>query len=168
MVASRTFQKLDAWMFRREIRYAKHTHPGKSWAWLRHRYWGKLDKTRRDVWVFGNKHTGRYLHKFRWFNIVRHILVRGKSSQDDPSLREYWWKRQRVNAHHLSIGDVKLASDQDWRCPICGEDLINGEELHRHHWVPRSEGGSDSYSNRVLVHLYCHQQIHAKMKRGTC
>jgi 5-methylcytosine-specific restriction endonuclease McrA len=64
-----------------------------------------------------------------------------------------------VNLTHLSAEDVTLALNQGWQCPVCGMDLINGEQLHRHHRIPRSEGGSDGSSNRELVHLFCHQQI---------
>jgi RNA-directed DNA polymerase len=157
-VASRLFNKLDDWMFRRALRYAKHTHPKKSWKWVRKRYWGRWNKERKDDWVFGDKHSGRYLLKFSWFKIRRHILVRGTSSPDDPDLRAYWWERQKVNAKHLSGEDIDMANDQGWVCRLCGMDLINGEELHRHHKVPRAMNGSNARSNRELVHLFCHQQ----------
>jgi RNA-directed DNA polymerase len=106
-----------------------------------------------------------YLLKFSWFKIERHILVRGRASPDDPSLREYWWSRQRVNIRHLTVGDVELANRQDWCCPICGMALINGELLERHHLTPQCEGGTDGYGNRVLVHLYCHQQVTAAWRK---
>jgi RNA-directed DNA polymerase len=157
-VASRLFNKMDNWMFRRALRYAKHTHPEKSWKWVRKRYWGRWNKEREADWVFGDKHSGRYLLKFSWFKIERHILVRGTSSPDDPDLRAYWWERQRVNAKHLSGEDIDMANDQGWVCRLCGMDLINGEELHRHHKIPRARNGSNARSNRELVHLYCHQQ----------
>ena len=35
-----------------------------------------------------------------------------------------------------------------------------------HHLLARSQGGKDSYGNLVLVHLLCHQHIHAKIKRA--
>jgi RNA-directed DNA polymerase len=158
VVAARTFNKMDNWMFRRARRYAKHTHPNKSWKWMRKRYWGRWNEERDDHWVFGDKHTGKYLLKFSWFKIVRHELVKGRSSPDDPELRDYWWARQKVNANHLSGGDIDMANDQGWVCRLCGMDLINGEELHRHHKVPRARNGSNARSNRELVHLYCHQQ----------
>ena len=157
-VASRTFGRLDKWMFHRQVRFARHTHPEKSWKWMCKRYWGKLNDKRDDNWVFGDKQSGKYLLKFGWFKIVRHELVRGASSPDDPELRDYWWERQKVNANHLSGGDIDMANDQGWVCRLCGMDLINGEELHRHHTVPRARNGSNARSNRELVHLYCHQQ----------
>jgi RNA-directed DNA polymerase len=166
VAASEVFSKLDNWMHRRAVRYAKRMHPRKSREWRHARYWGKLNLKRNDRWVFGDKHTGQYLLKFRWFGIVRHELVRGRASPDDPALREYWWQRRKVNLHHLSDSDVRIAEAQDWLCPLCGMILLNGEELHRHHKQPKVMGGSDAYSNRELLHLYCHQQRHARLREA--
>lgn len=165
VVASKVFGEMDRWMCLRQRRFVKHRHPHKPWQWCRHRYWGKLNPERKDIWVFGDKRSGAYMLKFSWFKIVRHVLVRGTASPDDPSLRDYWWARRRVNRRHLTLSDVKLAEAQDWRCLVCGMDLFNGEELQRHHKQPRTLGGTDSYSNRELVHLYCHQQRHAQLRR---
>jgi RNA-directed DNA polymerase len=115
--------------------------------------------------VFGDKPSGAYLLKFGWFKIVRHRLVRGRASPDDPRLRDYWWARRKVNSSSLPAGDVGLAERQDWCCPVCGMDLLNGEELQRHHKQPRSLGGSDANGNREIVHFYCHQQRHAALRR---
>src|SRR5439155_25012851 len=125
-VASEAFRKLDDWMHRRALRYARSSHPRKPGFWLKGRYWGKLNPERNDHWVFGDKRTGRYLLKFRWFKIERHTLVQGTASPDDPRLREYWWARQKVNTRHLTLSDVELADRQDWACPVCGMGLING------------------------------------------
>jgi RNA-directed DNA polymerase len=159
VVASKTFQKMDNWMYHRAVRYVKHTHPQRPRKWRAARYWGKLNKGQDDVWVFGDKRSGRYLLKFSWFKIVRHQLVRGKASPDDPSLREYWWERGKINHYSLTRSDEKLAAAQEWKCPVCGMDLDNGEAIQRHHRTARVEGGSESYSNRELVHLFCHQQL---------
>jgi RNA-directed DNA polymerase len=45
-VASETFQALDHWMFQRERRYVKRTHPLKNWNWRKRKYWGKLNPHR--------------------------------------------------------------------------------------------------------------------------
>jgi RNA-directed DNA polymerase len=164
-VASRTFTCLDKWMHLRAVRHVRRLHRNKPAYWLKERYWGKLNPEREDRWVFGDKRSGAYLLKFSWFPVVRHHLVRGRASPDDPTLRDYWWARRKVHHRHLSLSDVMLAEAQDWRCPVCGMDLLNGEELHRHHRLPRTQGGSDARSNRELLHLYCHQQRHA---RRTC
>jgi RNA-directed DNA polymerase len=170
VVSSKTFNYLDHWMYRRAMRYARHMHPHKPKKWLLERYWGQLNLDRDDRWVFGDKHPdqhGRFHHllKFSWFKIVRHTLVKGTASPDDARLREYWWARRKVNIRHLSASDVDLANDQDWACPVCGEALTNGEPLQRHHCIARADGGSDARGNRVLVHLYCHQQETAAWRK---
>ncbi len=87
VVASETFKSLDHWMYQRQYRYAKHMHPNKSLKWRRHKYWGRLNLDRLDTWTFGDKQTGRYLLKFSWFPIERHVLVSGRASPDNPHPR---------------------------------------------------------------------------------
>jgi RNA-directed DNA polymerase len=157
-VASETFNKLDRWMFVRECRYARFSHPRKSKKWRTSRYWGRLHPTRNDNWVFGDKHTGAYLLKFGWFNIRRHVLVKGTASPDDPRLRAYWAARDRAKARDLIPSQGKIAHHQGYTCRICGETLFNGEELQKDHIEPRSKGGKDAYNNLMLVHLTCHHQ----------
>lgn len=159
-VSSEAFADLDDWMFRRECRYANHTHPNKNNGWRRNKYWGRLNLNRKDSWVFGDKYSGDHLLKFTWFEIDRHIIVQGKSSPDDPSLTEYWEKREKAKAKQLSPSIQKLAQKQGCVCPICGQSLFNGEETHKHHKIPKNQGGKDTYANLELVHLLCHQQIH--------
>jgi RNA-directed DNA polymerase len=159
-VAKQIFNQLDHWMYQREVRYAKRTHPNKSYKWLKERYFGKLNPNRENYWVFGDKSSGRYLLRFSWFEIERHVLVRGKASPDDPEMRSYWQEREQAKAKNLGQNQRKLARRQDYHCVLCQASLFNGEELHQHHLKPKSQGGTDELSNQVLVHLYCHQQIH--------
>jgi RNA-directed DNA polymerase len=88
-------------------------------------------------------------------------MVEGNASPDNPSLREYWTKRNTAKAKDLTPSNQKIARRQNFRCPVCGETLFNEEELHKHHMEARAKGGKDAYSNFQLLHLYCHQQITA-------
>jgi len=117
-----------------------------------------MNKGRKDNWVFGDKHTGSYLLKFKWIKIERHVLVKGRSSPDDPSLQAYWKAREKAKAKELAPGRKKLADNQKGICTICGESLFNGEEIQKDHITPRDQDGQDSNDNAQLVHLYCHQQ----------
>ncbi|MBD6621273.1 group II intron reverse transcriptase/maturase [Komarekiella sp. 'clone 1'] len=161
-VSREIFHSLDRWMFHRAVRYVKHTHPKKPRYWRQSRYWGRLNLDRCDRWVFGDKTTGMHLLKFSWFQIERHILVKGKSSSDDPNLKSYWHKREKAKAKSLTPSKQKIAKNQGCICPKCGESLFNEEELHIHHIKPKQWGGTDNYGNLQLLHLYCHQQIHAE------
>jgi RNA-directed DNA polymerase len=160
VAASGTFRKLDTWMFQRALRYTKRTHPRKPWYWRKARYWGRLNRTRKDTWVFGDKRSGAYLLKFAWFRRRPHALVKGTASPDDPALRQYWEHRERYKAQLLPPSLHKLAAVQQGRCLVCGASLFNDEALHIHHRKPRRQGGGSGDSNLTLVHLYCHQQIH--------
>lgn len=160
-VASRTFQSLDNWMLHREVRFVTHAHPRKSWRWRQRHYWGRLHPQRQDHWVFGDKRTGSHLLKFRWFKIERHVLVKGRASRDDPALRAYWRDRDKAKAKDLSPSKQRIACAQGYICRTCGESLFNDEELHKHHIAARAAGGTDSYDNLTLEHLYCHQQKHS-------
>ena len=93
MVSSRAFAALDTHMWRLTHKWARYSHANKSKSWIIARYFGAFNKSRRDRWVFGDKDTGTYLTKFAWTKIVRHQMVKGNASPDDPALAEYWANR---------------------------------------------------------------------------
>lgn len=160
--SKRTFESIDDWMFKRCVRYVRFTHPKKGWRWCRSRYWGTLNPKRADRWVFGEKSSGAYLLKLSWTPIRRHVLVKGVASPDDPALKGYWAKRQRRKVEGLAPKQQGLARTQKGLCSHCRTSLFNGEELHVHHLKGRRSPDSDEPRNLRLVHLYCHQQIHAR------
>ena len=161
VVSSHIFHKLDTWMYVRENRYTKRMHPKKSAGWRKYKYWGRLNFDRNDNWVFGDKRTLQYLLKFSWFNIRRHTMVKSDASYDNPDLVEYWELRTKRKSQNLIPSYQKLARKQGYKCCVCGESLFNDEPIQKHHKVPRSKGGKDTYANLELMHYYCHQQVHS-------
>ena len=123
----------------------------------------RLNPKRGDNRVFGNQSKGCYLHKFGWFCVGRHILVKGRNSPDDPALRDYWAQRRKVNVACLPKSQKQvLAQRQEGLCPVCGASLLTEstaswesavECLEVHHKRPRSQGGDDDWNNLQLVHL---------------
>ena len=158
-VSSRTFQALDFWMFHRASRWAKFRHPTKSTKWRHERYWGTLHPERNDKWVFGDKHSGIYLLKFAWFNRWQHILVKGRASPDDPTLKAYWRKRRARKAAELNAKGQRLAKQQGYLCPVCKDTLSNSEVLQVHHLLPKGDPRRNDETHQWLVHLMCHQQF---------
>jgi RNA-directed DNA polymerase len=63
--------------------------PPQAERWIISRYFGMFNKSRRDRWVFGDRETGAYLLKFAWTKIVRHTMVKGWASPDDPAVTDY-------------------------------------------------------------------------------
>jgi RNA-directed DNA polymerase len=178
VVSSKTFVALDTWMFQRETRYANHKHPKKSKKWKRKKYWGKLNPKRADNWVFGDTAPLKWnllydkdeiscphVTKFKWVEIKRHVLVKDTASPDDPQLRTYWERRMKAGSAQLTESSQKIANRQRGKCPMCNESLFNGEEIQKHHILPKNEGGTETYKNLQLVHYFCHQR-HSKDQKG--
>src|SRR6266536_1439066 len=114
VVSSRIFNTLDNYVWRLTYRWAKRSHPNKSKTWIVRRYFGRFDKVRNDRWVFGNRAgidqhgSVPHLVKFAWTEIVRHQLVAGASSPDDPDLTDYWAKRRRRVKTPLDSYNLRL------------------------------------------------------------
>ena len=97
--------------------------------------------------------------------IIRHVKVKGMASPDDPSLKEYWQKRQNKQGKQYWAKGSKyeqVAQQQSWKCPVCGDRRFNSEEIETHHIVPVAEGGTDDTENLMHLHRACHQQVHSK------
>ncbi|MGK7892816.1 MAG: group II intron reverse transcriptase/maturase [Xenococcus sp. (in: cyanobacteria)] len=164
-VSSQIFSSLDNYLFMRQKRFANRTHPKKPNYWKKEKYWGNLSLLHPNYnWVFGNKDTGNHMLLFSWTKIERHAIVSKRNSPDDPLLKEYWEKRRnksnKSEAQKLNKRRQKIAKNQNYRCPICGESIFNGEPIHIHHVIPRKDNGTDDISNLTFVHTYCHHKIH--------
>ncbi|MFF5779498.1 group II intron reverse transcriptase/maturase [Streptomyces virginiae] len=182
VVSSKTFSALDSYVWTLTYKWAKRTHPKKSKHWIVNKYFGRLNRSKNNNWVFGDRTTGAHLPKFAWTSIRRHQLVKGNSSPDDPALHDYWNQRRRTRTPPpMDKISLTLAARQKGVCPLCGQALIAGAEyepesprewidwfdamkkrLHKHHFAYRRDGGSDEVKNLRLVHSECHQQLHAR------
>jgi RNA-directed DNA polymerase len=127
VVSSRTFNDLDSHMWTLAYKWARHRHPHKSKRWITARYFGAFNLARRDRWVFGDRDTGAYLLKFVWTKIVRHTLVKGEASPDDPTLTDYWTDRRRRGRPPLDRVGLRLLLIQHGRCPLCGGLLLHAD-----------------------------------------
>ncbi|WLE00853.1 group II intron reverse transcriptase/maturase (plasmid) [Agrobacterium leguminum] len=166
VVSKVTFAKLDNWMFQHEVRWAKRTHPKKSWNWLKRRYWGRLRRNSRSPWVFGDANgSNAPLLNFSWTPIERHVIVKGTNSPDDPTLDAYWENRNKRRHTKLSRRQQAMAESQNGICLVCGESLHNGERLYTHNPKPWKVDGAQYLDDQQLLHLYCHQQLLAKEKQ---
>ncbi len=161
-VCKYTFGVLDTWMFRKAWRWATRTHPGKNALWRKQRYFRRWNPRRNNRWVFGDEANGKYLPRFTWTKVKRHIQVVGASSPDDPELRDYWARRRGQQAREVLLPQWHVpAARQSYVCPVCGETLANGEPIQLHHEVlDRTSAERYRPTNHKVVHLYCHQQIH--------
>ncbi len=192
VVSSRIFSSLDDYVWRLTYKWAKHSHPNKPKKWTARRYFGKFNKFRNDRWVFGDRSATSdrgdvpCLVKFSWTNIVRHHLVTGGASPDDPDLIDYWASRRRRVKPPLDSFNLRLLARQDGRCPLCGDHLLVADQppqspLAWERWwlgVTRRAIAADYLThhgrhgrtdgNRTrLVHASCHRSLKARQRGRT-
>ena len=135
-MSSEVFAALDHYLWKLTYKWAKHSHPNKPTRWIVRRYFGKFSKSRQDRWVFGDRESGAYLLRFAWTKIVRHQMVRGTSSPDDPALAGYWADRRRKGYPAIGHRQPAPAAGQHGRCPMCGELLLDADRPPQspHEW----------------------------------
>jgi RNA-directed DNA polymerase len=144
------------WIF---LKWSKRRHPNKSVSWVLNKYFEKNKYGKFDVF--------KGLYRVNKVPIVRYVKVKGKASPDDPELKKYWENRKKKISKTLYAKGSKLyliAENQNWRCDLCGNWLLNGEEIDNHHITPVSQGGSDEISNLRILHESCHYQKHTNGK----
>jgi len=126
VVSTETFHKLDHHMWGLTYKWAAFRHSGKPKRWVVTRYFGQFHPTRQDRWVFGDRHSGGYLLRFGWTKIIRHDLVKGASSPDDPTLAEYWARRRRKAGAEIPLerNRMRQLKAQGGRCACCGGLLL--------------------------------------------
>lgn len=172
-VSKRAFNALDAHMWRLAYKWATFSHPNKSTRWVIARYFGKFNPARQDKWIFGSQESGFYLRKFAWTPIVRHRMVAGTASPDDPSLTDYWARRRRRNPPPVGTTTLRLLRAQHGRCPLCWELLLHAEHepqspceweqwltatrkgLRKHAVIAWGAGTPDERTATRLIHRHC-------------
>ena len=88
--------------------------------WVVDRYFGRFNKSRQDRWVFGDRKSGAYMHKFAWTRIVRHQIVRARSVPGRPRACRVLGRAAAQDAPADRQDQPWLLKAQDGRCPICG------------------------------------------------
>ena len=118
-VSAKVFGDLDYYLWQLTYKWATFSHANKPTSWVIARYFGRFNRSRQDRWVFGDRASGAYLHRFAWTGIVRHQIVRYRASPDDPALDEYWAARRRKIPLPANRTNQWLYRAQDGRCYAC-------------------------------------------------
>jgi RNA-directed DNA polymerase len=171
VVSKETFGYISHRIWQYLWRWAKRRHPNKNTKWVRKRYFKTINGNKWRFATITSDRRGKekdlILYPIAYTPIERHVKVKGDASPDDPSLKEYWEKRHQKNGKSYwerNSRNYKVAQNQEWKCPICGEPLFNEEELETHHIVPVAQGGLDDLENLQHLHKACHKQEHSKTK----
>lgn len=75
----------------------------------------------------------------------------------------YQLMNQRRNHGSVEYCDnrISLYAGQDGRCYVTGREFHNLEDMHCHHKIAKSKGGTDQYENLVLLDKNVHILIHS-------
>jgi RNA-directed DNA polymerase len=176
MVSSEVFASLSDYMWKLTYKWAKRSHPNKPRRWVSARYFGKFSSSRDDKWVFGDKDTGGYLVKHAWTGIRRHVMVKGTASPDDPGLAGYWRYRRDKHGPPLDSFTLNLLSRQGYRCPLCGDRVLESGHLPTspEEWqdwwlsITRRETRQPGTSGTTttLMHVSCHRAETLRHRRN--
>jgi RNA-directed DNA polymerase len=184
VVSKKTFSSLDDYLWELTYKWAVYSHANKPKRWVAARYFGKFNKFRNNHWVFGDAASGAHLARFAWTPIVRHIMVKGGASPDDPALSQYWAERRQKIKPPVDGYTQRLLARQDGRCPLCGLALLAADqppesphewerwwllvirkaiavEFLVHHGRPDSPDGDQTR----LVHASCQSELRTRQRK---
>jgi RNA-directed DNA polymerase len=168
VVAKQAYSRMEHLIFKILWRWSKRRHSNKSADWVRKKYFHSVGNRN---WVFaapivrndGSKGLLE-LYQISGTEIRRHKKVKGGFNPFDPTMEQYgeqlrqerMWNSMRYRKQWAS-----LYMSQSGLCARCGSALTDETGWHDHHLEYRMHGGSDTLSNRVLLHPDCHRQVHA-------
>jgi RNA-directed DNA polymerase len=167
VVAKASFNRADALIYWRLMRWGMRLHPRKTKKWVLAHYW----KHGGNRYSFAAHARNKFdevasaeLYLLAHTKIERHIKVKGDFNPFDPAWVAYG-ERLRVERMAKHIWDsqrLDLWIQQYGNCALCQQALdMDSERYDDHHIVYRQLGGSDALSNRVLLHSACHRRVHA-------
>ena len=171
-VAAEIFDKLDQYLWRLTYKWARFSHANKSASWVTARYFGKFNKARQDRWVFGDRQSGSYMHRFSWTSIVRHQLVKQGASPDDPTLADYWAERRRepvLPINNTSLWPAHMVPNVQLLINAMLDDVDWELDRRGHRFVPYADDGrvyvqSKRAGERVMESIAQYVEQHLKLK----
>nr|YP_009184903.1 putative reverse transcriptase, intron maturase and HNH endonuclease [Jenufa minuta]ALO63006.1 putative reverse transcriptase, intron maturase and HNH endonuclease [Jenufa minuta] len=154
------FQKIRAWVFRRDTRSGK--------LRIKEKYFpsGKVynfdGKQHLDNWILvgkskvkGDTFRENFLPHLSWVCSRKHVKVLGDQT---PFNQNHYWATRSVKYSPYPLRVRTLLIRQNQRCAVCHQELtsFDSNSWEVDHIIPRSKGGKDEYKNLQLVHKECH------------
>lgn len=154
------FQKIRAWVFRRDTRNGrkmvklKYFPPGRTY---------QFDGTKhQDNWILVGQQKRKngvtdeiYLPHLVWVKSRKHVKVQGTKTPYEQSM--YWAIRSAKHSPYpLRVRTLLIQQNQ--RCSICKRQFTEADSTNWEvdHIIPKSQGGLDEYKNLQLLHKECH------------
>jgi len=153
------FQKLRAWVFRRDTRNGRKVVKERNFPSHKSYYFD--GSTHNDDWVLRGKRIIRpgetkeiWLPHIAWVKSKKWLKIKGDYSPYNGD-NLYWGKRTK-NKGTWNIRQRKLINVQKGFCPYCKTPFLIDSVVEIDHIIPSSKGGKDIDSNLQLLHKHCH------------
>lgn len=166
VVSSQVFSLVDHRIFQLLWQWVKRRHPTKGRRWMKEKYFQHIAGRQ---WVFSGEVEGRtgekltlHLRAANTIAIRRHRLIKGAANPYDPEREAYFEERlgTRWQEHWLQRRKlIALWREQEERCPVCSQKITKESGWSLYHIRPRVYGGTDTMSNLLLLHPYCHERV---------
>ncbi|MBA3439543.1 MAG: group II intron reverse transcriptase/maturase [Pyrinomonadaceae bacterium] len=168
-VSKKTFERVDHEVFLSLWSWAERRHPMKGRSWIKEKYF-KSEGTRNWVlqtsWVDKHGETKTLvLFKASDVAIKRHIKIKGEANPYDPQWEPYFEERlglQMVDNLKERKRLLRLWLTQEGRCLVCHQKITKESGWNIHHLQRRTDGGTDTIANLVVLHPNCHRQVHSQ------
>lgn len=165
-VSQTTFNKIDFALWQKLLKWGKRKHRKLSTKQVIKLYFHS--ETTQKATRFMDKNTGNKIYllnkiPIRRFNKVRENYRIFDGSKDTV---KYWENRDLENSLYALINSKhrNILKRQKGICSHCKRPITLSEilqsEIHIHHVIPKKQGGDNKASNLILIHKYCHAEIH--------
>ncbi len=169
VTSSATFSKVDSAIFDCLWQWARRRHRNKPSRWIYRKYFERLDGKRYFFRERSRDENGKPLivRLFRAASvpIIRHIKIKGDANPYDPRWETYFERRLDVKMEASPKRRqqlLRLWLRQGGLCPECTHKITRMTGWRSHKVIWRVYGGSDTMSNRVMLHPHCHSRVHRR------
>ena len=153
------FQKLRAWVFRRDHRNGrtfiklKYFPDSKQYTYneIKHVHSWILNGT--GITKTGKKDT-IFLPAISWIKSEKFIKVQNTVSPYDGN--DLYWLKRTAKFGNFSPSKRKLLLQQSGQCNWCHEPILAFDVTETDHKTPLFLGGKNKYDNLQLLHKHCH------------
>jgi RNA-directed DNA polymerase len=171
--SKRTFTQVDRRIFRLVWHWCRKRHRGRSWKWIKTRYFqagghrhriftGDLRDRKGKEWPIALMEAGKARIRRQW-------KIRSEANPYDPAWEPYLEERLVWGLEGTLAGRSRIEyfwKGQGGRCVVCGQPLrVEERPWHLRHRLWRSHGGRDTLDNLELLHANCHRLIRRKAEK---
>lgn len=168
---SKSFRRVDHEVWKALWQWARKRHSNKGLRWIKRKY---FPATSRRIWTFSCK-SQQKLRKdptkslyWRLFYLGEipfqfHRVIKAGTNIFDPEHKTYLKERRErkiLASQQLRKEEKLLWKAQSGECPLCKHPIGEDRNWDIHHIVEKSQGGTDSLENLLLVHPNCHRHLH--------